>query len=78
MKEGAQHIVPLCSRAVEILQEVWGLTPGPNDYIFPGETGDGHLSSNAMLYCLNDLWPEATVHGLRSTFRDWAGDCTDL
>jgi len=79
MKEGVEHQVPLCRRAIEILKEVWDLTPDkPDSYIFPGSSGDGHLSTNAMLQCIKGLNPDVTVHGIRSSFRDWAGDYTDF
>lgn len=48
---------------------------GSTDWIFPSRFS--HLSNMAMLQCLRGLRPGLTVHGFRSTFRDWAADQTD-
>jgi integrase len=47
-----------------------------NPYLFPGQ-GSKPLSNMAMLEALKGLAGNGyTVHGFRSTFRDWAGDRT--
>ena len=61
MKAGKEHKVPLCERAVEILQ---GLDQRRKQ-LFP-------LSNMAMLELLKGMRPGITVHGFRSTFMDWA------
>jgi integrase len=66
MKAGRDHRVPLSDRAIEILM---GL-PRVNDRVFAGLARDG------MLECLRGLRAEGTVHGFRSTFRDWAAETT--
>lgn len=73
MKAGRDHRVHLSKRALGVLQEMQSLKVG--DYIFPGKHESKPLSSMAMLMVLrrmkrNDL----TVHGFRSTFRDWAAE----
>jgi integrase len=72
MKAGRVHRVPLVPRAQQILQSL----PRVNDYIFPGTRG--HISNNTMRkYLQEDLSrPDATPHGFRSTFKDWAVECT--
>jgi integrase len=65
MKAGMQHKVPLSDRAVEILNSL----PRKEGRIFP-------LSNMAMLQLLRGMRPGLTVHGFRSTFMDWAHECT--
>lgn len=72
MKGGKEHRVPLCERAQAILD---ALPHSPGGWVFPSR--GSHLSNMAMLQCLRGLRPGLTVHGFRSTFRDWAADQTD-
>lgn len=77
MKMGVEHWVPLSEPALAIIRSmIDGL--GPDDYVFPGLKANSGLSNMAMLMLLrNDMKRPETVHGFRSTFRDWAGDATD-
>jgi integrase len=74
MKAGKEHRVPLSSRAVEILQNL----PREGAYVFPGAKGGQPMSNMAMLVLVRRLRPgeKLTTHGFRSSFRDWAGDCS--
>ncbi len=72
MKAGKEHRVPLSPRAVEILQAV---EPLHKEWLFPNEK-DGKLSGMAMTMLLRRMKIDATVHGFRSGFRDWAAECT--
>lgn len=73
MKAGKRHSVPLVPRAIEILK---GL-PKVSRYTFPGPKNK-ELSENAMLSVLKRMgMSQFTVHGFRSSFRDWASDQTD-
>ena len=76
MKGGREHRVPLSARALEILAAVKPLKTG--DYLFPGRGRERPLSSSALLGLLQQRMKVAdiTVHGFRSSFRDWAGECT--
>ena len=49
---------------------------GPESYVFPGTKAGKPLSTMALGMLLRRKRPADTVHGFRSTFRDWAGDCT--
>lgn len=70
MKAGAEHRVPLTDRCIEILGE-----PGEG-LVFPGPRGQ--LSNMALLSVLARMGrDDITVHGFRSTFRDWAAEATD-
>jgi integrase len=75
MKGGRQHIVPLSDRACEI---VTAMLCFGGEFVFPGRKLGKRLSDTMMVHCLQQtLQVGATVHGFRSSFRDWAGDCTD-
>lgn len=77
MKAGRGHRVPLCARAVEILECLAKGRTG--QFIFPSPRGDRPLSHIAMQKVLARLGVEnATVHGMRSAFRDWAGHETSF
>ncbi len=76
MKAGREHRVPLSKPALALLRERQKATGGQGA-IFPGERLNRPLSNMAMLKTLermgrNDL----TVHGFRSTFRDWVEEST--
>jgi integrase len=66
MKGKKEHRIPLSDRAAEILQ---GL-PRLGERLFAG------LGRDMMLDCLRGLRAAGTVHGFRSTFRDWAAETT--
>lgn len=72
MKAGREHRVPLSPRSVEILGQVQQLG---SDWVFPGAKG-GQLSGMAMSMLLRRMKVDVTVHGFRSSFRDWAAECT--
>ena len=72
MKARKPHRVPLSKRALEIIGELKG-QGGP--YIFPGAQSQ-KLRHSAMLELLKTMRPALTMHGLRSTFSDWARDRT--
>jgi integrase len=72
MKAGKKHVVPLPGRAIEMLKSL----PHKGEYVFPGAPGKP-LSNMAMLELLRGMRPGATVHGFRSTFRDWAAERTN-
>jgi integrase len=71
MKAAKQHSVPLGAGTVAILKE---MEPLGSDYVFPGR--NGALSNMVFLMLLRRTGFEATAHGFRSSFRDWAGDST--
>ena len=73
MKGGKPHRVPLCARAVAIVEELAPLRNG-SGMVFPGQQGG--LSSSAMLELSKRINAGVTVHGFRSSFRDWAAEQT--
>ena len=76
MKTNRRHRVPLCGRALEILEEARTLGDGDGPLVFIH--GDGKpFHDSAVRRLLRQLGFAAVPHGFRSTFRDWAGEETD-
>ena len=71
MKARKEHRVPLSARAVEIITAMQSIRRG--DLIFPGLHG-GQMPGVTLARALKKHVPGATVHGMRSAFRDWCGD----
>lgn len=75
MKAGHAHRVPLSPRALEIVQSLPRLEGNP--HVFPGSAHGKPLSGMAMAMQLRRMKREdITVHGFRSSFRDWASEQT--
>ena len=80
MKMGFPHRVPLSDRVVEILREMRALNSGTG-LVFPGVKGERPFSDSAVLGLLRRQGHPGTVHGFRSSFRDWVAETdagTDL
>lgn len=75
MKAKRVHTVPLSDAALTILIGLRPAEPEPRNLVFESPKG-GALSNMAMLALLKRMEVPITVHGFRSTFRDWAGDMT--
>jgi integrase len=88
MKAGRGHRVPLCERAVKIVETLTQEHPG--EFLFPGAKRGQPLSNMAMLELVRGMsqadgkpWTDAqgsqvVPHGFRSSFRDWAAERTDF
>ena len=76
MKASVEHRVPLSERARDIIAGLPRIEGMP--YVFAGGRPGRPLSSMAMLELLRGLRPGLTVHGFRSTFRDWAAEETNF
>ena len=74
MKGGREHRVPLSERATLILNELHQARV--SDFVFPGFKRGQPLSNMALDAVLRRAKVDFTVHGFRSSFRDWAGDRT--
>jgi integrase len=74
MKGGREHRVPLSPRAVTILKELAEFGSELNHPIFPSAKRLQPLSAMAMDMLLRRLKLDVTVHGFRSSFRDWCGE----
>jgi integrase len=76
MKSGRDHRVPLSAPALAILRVQYAATDGKG-FVFPGGKKKKALSNMAMLETLRRMKLDLTVHGFRSTFRDWAAEMTN-
>ncbi len=87
MKGKVEHRVPLTEGAVKIVQAA--MTEGdvlaklnpqvPTRWLFTRPDGMKPMSNMAMIMLLRRMGHESySVHGFRSTFRDWAGECTNF
>jgi integrase len=73
MKAGREHQVPLTKAALEIIEIAQHQAP-KSEYLF--SNGEKPLSGMAMLMTTRRLTGDFTVHGFRSTFRDWVSEET--
>ncbi|WP_414643651.1 tyrosine-type recombinase/integrase [Bosea sp. (in: a-proteobacteria)] len=76
MKASREHVVPLSDRAADILKLMRAHAFDEHGFVFPGQSQGRPLSNMAFLSLLRRMNVDATAHGFRSSFRDWAGDCT--
>jgi integrase len=77
MKGGKEHKVPLSERAIALLRAL--PTEKGNDFVFLGPRSGTGLSDMAMAQVLKRMHRgDITVHGFRSSFRDWAGETTNF
>jgi len=77
MKGGREHRVPLSKPTQSVLQTLADKRMG--DFVFPGRNPKQPISNATMAKVMRDLGVgEWTVHGFRSSFRDWCGDATDF
>ncbi len=78
MKAGKLHTVPLSAPALAILETMakGRRTNSPGEMIFSGTRAGKPLSDMTMAKAQRLAAPGTTVHGWRSTFRDWAGETT--
>ena len=75
MKAGVEHRVPLPKRAIEILKKIGA---GDNHVlVFEGRKSGRPLSDMSLTMPLRRAGLGVTVHGFRSTFRDWCGETTN-
>jgi integrase len=81
MKAGREHRVPLSPAALTLLTTAAALRtdPSPDAYVFPASRPEKPLSAMAMSMLLRRMdRANLTVHGFRSSFRDWAAEATGV
>ena len=77
MKAGREHRVPLSELAVSLVRRIAESRSG--DFVFPGSNPKKPISNMTLLAVLKRMKrTELTVHGFRSTFRDWAAEQTNF
>lgn len=75
MKAKKEHRVPLQEKAIQLLRKQKELFP--NGYVFPGMKEGKPLSDMSLTAVLRRMEQnEITIHGFRSSFRDWAAEST--
>ena len=83
MKRNLEHRVPLGYAAMDLLREARNLTcpnwfhDGESGLVFPSPSGKP-LTDNTMSKLLRENNVGCVPHGMRSSFRDWAAECTDV
>ena len=77
MKGAREHVVPLSAPAVAVLKRAQQLRTGETGLVFPGLKRGLPLSDMALTKLLRDWNMPYTVHGFRSTFRDWVSEETE-
>ncbi|MFO0995303.1 MAG: integrase arm-type DNA-binding domain-containing protein [Alphaproteobacteria bacterium] len=76
IKAGRAHRVPLSVPTLAVLKQM--RASSTDTYVFPGGKRDRPLSTNALLALLKRMnRADLTVHGFRSTFRDWTAEQTN-
>ena len=75
MKATRAHRVPLSGRALDVLQAARALTDR-SGLVFPSPTGRA-LSDNTLSKLCREHDLGCVPHGMRSSFRDWAAECSD-
>lgn len=74
-RTGKDHVVPLCDRSIAILRRAWELAP-KSSMIFPSDGCADTISENTFVAVLESRGTDATAHGFRSSFKDWASEET--
>jgi len=77
MKAGVAHAIPLSKQAADVFRVAKGFRAKDCDLVFPGQISRSPLSDMTLLEILRGMEMGVTVHGFRSTFRDWVADVTD-
>lgn len=78
MKAGKAHTVPLAPRAIAILERMAELrtSAAPDALVFPGAKPGRPMSDMTLVMLLRRAGVACTAHGFRSSFRDWAAECS--
>jgi integrase len=79
MKAGREHRVPLSDPAIAVLTQVAAIRRRDSNFVFPGNRRGRPVGETAVWLLVKEASGDegATVHGLRSTFRDWAAERTN-
>ncbi|WP_239807367.1 tyrosine-type recombinase/integrase [Croceicoccus hydrothermalis] len=77
MKAGTAHVVPLSEAALGVLKRAKAFRSPVSDLVFPGQNPRRSLSDMTLLKVLRDKGDDYTVHGFRSSFRDWVAEKTN-
>ena len=78
MKMAEEHQVPLSRQALQVIERAKSFRNESSDLVFPGQRRRRPLSDMTLLKILRDMEIGVTVHGFRSSFRDWAAEETSF
>jgi integrase len=76
MKAGKEHRVPLNRQALNLLQALHKTRL--NDFVFPGLHKNSALGASTLIALIRRMGLAVTIHGFRSSFRDFAGERTEF
>jgi integrase len=76
MKAGREHVVPLCPAALAILKSLPRFVI--NNHVFPGKSKKPMSNMSMAMLLRRMVQDDITVHGFRSSFRDWVAEETDF
>ena len=78
MKTGKIHEVPISSGMKDVLKDAKDKIGSP-DYIFSSDQSGKELSNNTLRLAVQKrLGVDTTIHGMRSSFKDWASETTNF
>ena len=78
MKSGREHRTPLSEPAIAVLRDMTQFGSRPDDLVFPSARSGAAISDVTLTKAVRDAGEHgATVHGFRSTFRDWCAEATN-
>jgi integrase len=66
--------VPLSPAALAILKPLHAIRTGA--FVFPGRKANDHLKRKGLQFLIGNMKLAGTIHGFRSSFRDWAAEKT--
>ena len=78
MKMGVEHVVPLSRQAADVFRRAKALRREGCELVFPGAVDESTLSDMALLELVRGMDLPVTVHGFRSSFRDWVAEETEV
>lgn len=78
MKAAREHRSPLSSGSLALLDRMAAFKSNSDAHVFLGQRSGLPMTSPALLQGLAYVRPGITVHGFRSSFRDWAAEQTDF
>jgi integrase len=78
MKAEREHRIPLSDEAIAIITEMKDYKRTTDDFVFTGLRPGRAISEAALLKLVKATHPKLTVHGFRSSFRDWCAEQTSF
>jgi integrase len=78
MKAGREHVVPLSPAAKQVFARASDLRTEGSRFVFQGAKRDKSMSDMTLLKALRSMGEPFTVHGFRSSFRDWVSEETSF